>query len=71
MATKFKAVCKDCNFRGFEYIDPIMAKRQRNKHQRDTQFTHEVGIEIIEEIRTLITSADLDNPQSTTDKKGL
>lgn len=67
MATKYRAVCKSCNFKGNTYLNPITAKMQRSKHQIDTNFEHNVGIEITEEVVTFIKGIDIDN----TDEKNI
>ena len=61
MAKKYRVVCNSCNYRGDAFINPLSAKNQRNKHQKETNYTHNVGIEITENVMTFISSTEIEN----------
>ncbi len=61
MAKKYRAVCNSCDYRGDAFVNPVSAKNQRNKHQKDTDYQHNVGIEITEDVVTFITSQDIES----------
>ena len=61
MAKKYRTVCNSCDYRGEAFINPLSAKNQRRKHQRDTNQTHNVGIEITEDVITFISGTEIEN----------
>lgn len=61
MATKYRAVCNTCDYKGNAFTNPISAKVQRNNHQIETNYEHNVGIEITEEVVSFISSDAIDS----------
>ena len=73
MAKKYRAVCNtiNCNYKGEAFVNPLSAKNQRNKHQKDTHYTHNVGIEITEDVVTFISSENIESKKSEARKNNL